>query len=205
MLCTRMQSGQSSLEGVIVLPIFLFLAAAGVQLIWLLLAKHILLTATSYVALYAATAPEDEIGQQLIFQQRIKPVQRDDFVVPKIRLITPEAELTRKAADYNAETDMYAFDPEFVSLQLQERLESGNDSAEEWLQLSNVRVEIEWCFRIRVPGMGVLLRQAFNRGLFNGGTGCETYDVLKGGYYMPLRAGANTPLHTKRQWRIPNS
>lgn len=197
-----LNSGQSSVEAVVALPIFFFLAAAGVQLIWLLLAKHILLMATSYVALHAAVAPDDIAGQQLVFQQRIKPVQRDNFVVPKINLITPAAALTRRVADYDAQTGNYTFDPAFASLQLGEQANKGLENAEQWLRLSNVQVHIEWCFRVQVPGMGVFLEAAFNRGFFQGGTGCDIYNLLAGNYYIPLRAHASAPLHVKRQWRI---
>ncbi len=191
---------------VIVLPLFLLVISAGIQLIWLLLAKHILLTATSYVALYAAVAPADVTGQQLIFQQRIKAVQRGDLVVPKIHLITPDADLSRRVADYEVKTQDYSFDPSFATLQLREILAKskleGVLNAEEWLLMSNIQVEIEWCFRIRIPAMGLLLQQAFHKGVLQGGTGCELYSVLKDGYYIPLRAVARAPLHTKWQWRL---
>ncbi len=194
--------GQSSVEALVVLPMFFFLAAAGVQLVWLLLAKHILLMATSYVALHAAVAPDDIAGQHLLFQQRIKPIQRGNFVIPKITLVTPAAELTRRVADYDAQTGSYTIDPAFASLQLGEHANNSIESAEQWLQLSHVQVQIEWCFRLQVPGMGAFLKAAFNRGFFNGGTGCDIYNLVPGRYYIPLRAQAKSPLHVKRQWRI---
>ncbi|MCO4322018.1 TadE/TadG family type IV pilus assembly protein [Aliidiomarina quisquiliarum] len=198
----RGSAGQSSVEAIVALPLFFFLAAAGVQLVWLLLAKHILLMATSYVALYAAVAPDDSTGQQLVFQQRIKPIQRGNLVVPNIKLITPAAELSRNVADYDAQTDNYTLDPAFASLQLGEHASNSIESAEQWLQLSNIQVQIEWCFRLQVPGMGAILEAAFNRGVFQGGTGCDIYNLLPGRYFIPLRAKANAPLHIKRQWRI---
>lgn len=196
--------GQSSVEALVVLPIFFFLAAAGVQLIWLFLAKHILLTATSYVAMHAAVAPQDSIGQHLIFQQRIRPVQRDNLVVAQIHIVTPTAELSHSAADYDVTTGNYFIDPAFATLQLQERAEQGEEQLEQWLLLSTLQVEIEWCFRLQVPGMGPILLTAFDRGWLQGGTGCDMYNLVAGHYYIPLHARVNAPLHAKRQWRLKN-
>lgn len=195
-------SGQSSVEALIVLPLFFFLAAAGVQLIWLLLAKHILLSATSYVAMHAAVAPQDRIGQHLIFQQRIKPVQRGNSVVAQIHIVTPSPELSRSVADYDITTGDFFIDPAFASLQLQERAEQGEEQLEQWLLLSTLQVEIEWCFRLQVPGIGPILLAAFDRGWLQGGTGCDMYNLVAGHYYIPLHARVNAPLHAKRQWRL---
>src|SRR5690554_7534570 len=85
----RRHRGQSLVEGMVALPLFLLFVAAIVQLIWLLLAKHLLVSATSYVALYAAIKPEDTLNQQAVFMQRIKPLQQN-LPLPRIELVLPD-------------------------------------------------------------------------------------------------------------------
>lgn len=210
------QQGQSSLEAFVVLPFVAVLGLVGVQLLWLLFAQHILLSATSYVALYAATAPTDTIGQQLVFQQRIKVIQQDALILPQIRLVSPSAELSRQFAYYDPSTQLYEFDPAFAHLQLAEQKKLGTERVEKWLQLSVLEVEVTWCFRLRVVELvagGANFVQGFfptgwvnkesNRGEKNLLLApCALYQASSGRRYFPLRAVVKTPLQSKRQWRL---
>ncbi|RUO43828.1 hypothetical protein CWE15_01100 [Aliidiomarina taiwanensis] len=189
------QKGQSLVEGLVALPLFFLLAAAIVQLIWLFLAQQLLISATSYVALYAATAPEDTLAQQAVFQQRIKPLGQH-VPLPHIHLVLPDKKQAQAVADYNANTQTFTLDPVYAKLQLKEKYDVSLEEAEQWLQLSNLEVQVRWCFKLKVPVVAKLIKKAFSQG--DGACGVES--LLLTGVYVPLTSTAKVPLHRKREW-----
>lgn len=189
------QQGQSFVEGLVVLPIFFFVAAGIAQLIWLLLAQHLLVSATSYVALHAATAPNNTTAHLMVFKQRMKPL-RQSLPLPSINLIRPNKEQAQAVAEYNVDTNTYALDPEYARLQLKEKHDLSAEKAEKWLQLSTLQVEIRWCFQLKIP----IVDQVFQHAFTDTEGECALENILYPGVYIPLTAVAKVPLHRKREW-----
>lgn len=192
------QSGQSFLEGIIALPLFLFFCAALVQLLWMLLAQHMLNSATRYMALHESTSPGSVIEQQAAFLARMKPLPGRGYVVPLIDVIAPEqaqveaARLTREAeGEYLQELD-------YVHIQLHQRNE---EQAEAWLALAVVPVRVRWCFPLRVPWIADVFMHFDFFSEMEHRTYCEAYG-FSGAPHFPLYAVSRVPLRASRLWQV---
>ena len=189
--------GQSLVEGLIALPIFLLFCAALVQLVWLLLAQHLLNSATRYVALQESVKPGSSLEQQAVFLSRMKPLPGRGYVVPLISVLEPELALVQNADLTETDAGQYLHDMDYVHIQLQERTDQ---QAEAWLKLAVVNVEVKWCFPLRVPWVSEVVNvvdwfadqahQAY----------CAGYGQM-GTPHFPLRSVSKVPLKATREWQ----
>lgn len=191
------QRGQSMIEGLIALPFFLFFIAALVQLIWMLLAQHLLNSAARYVALHESTVPGSVLEQQAVFYSRMKPLPGRGVVIPLIDVLQYDQEQLDLARLARQQNEGYLQELDYVHIQLHQRNE---EQAEKWLEVAVVPVRVRWCFPLRVPWIGSVFLQFDRLSEVEHRAYCQAYAVA-GTPHFPLYAVSRVPLRATRVWR----
>ncbi|RUO25215.1 hypothetical protein CWE09_00260 [Aliidiomarina minuta] len=149
--------GQSMLETLIVLPLFLLMLAAAVQGLWILLAQQMLQAASLHVVRQASLTGGDSLAMLQVLESRMRPLPGSRLHIPDIKRLHPSDRLIREQGDRVVSEGrvFYQLSSDFAGARLASLHETEREA---WLRARIFKVGITWCQSLLVPMMAQTLQ-----------------------------------------------
>lgn len=154
--------GQSMLETMIVLPLFLLMLAAAVQGLWILLAQQMLQAASLHVVRQASLTGADNLAMLQVLESRMRPLPGIRLHIPEIKRLYPSDQLIREQGEqvFSDGRVFYRLSTDFAAATLATLSETEREA---WLRARIIKIGITWCQSLLVPMVAQTL-QPFLRG-----------------------------------------